>query len=251
MSAAPSVLKSIAAIRKAMTSPGKESDRSFELYSTITSLFRQSETITGGIESIEAVLALAPEIEAFRGKGSQMAAREFSRAIGYLVYLVKERLPPSELTPDRFPKEHEVPPSARDAVDCLEKLATHAFQRVQGPPVRSRHAAELRAVAWSVLDLVTEILRRPEHLAHALKVAADTRASAEERTAAVEFLVSYWDGDDPDEATVSLLEKLKADPPDRDFLVTVLQVQVELGLKDEFGAMFAVDDWDDALDEEE
>lgn len=201
------------------------------------------------LESIKAVLSLAPDIESFRGKGSQGSANEFARAISYLTYPVKERLPLSEKVPDSFPKEADIPFSAKDVVDCVECLADHAFSRTQGPPVRSRHAGELRAIAWRTLALVTEILRRPEHLAHALKVAGDTRASVKERTAAVEFLSEYWGSDDPDEPTISLLRKLEKNPPDRDFLVTVMQAQIDLGLNNEFGALDTVDDWDDAEEE--
>jgi hypothetical protein len=60
-------------------------------------------------------------------------------------------------------------------------------------------------------------------------------------------LVSYWGSDDPDEATATLLHKLEENPPDRTFLLTVLRAQIELGLNDEFGALFAVEDRDDDL----
>lgn len=246
MPANPSVLKAISAIRKAIGSSGTTTRPDFELYSSINKLFRLSAEIVGDTETLDAVLAFAPEIEAFRGKGSQMAASEFSRSIGALVYEVKERLPLSESTPDQFMKEEEIPSSAKDVVDCLEKLAAHAFARTVGAPVRSRHAGQLRAAAWETLARISEVLRRPEHLAHALKVAADTRASTGERQAAIGFLVEYWEIDDPDEATATLMRELQEKPPDRTFLVTVLQAQIELGLNNEFGALAAVDDWDDA-----
>lgn len=69
-----------------------------------------------------------------------------------------------------------------------EKLGSYFFQRVQGPPVRSQHAARLRSVAWSALGQLSEITKHPEHLAHALKVAADSRATEVEREAAISFL---------------------------------------------------------------
>ena len=99
------------------------------------------------------------------------------------------------------------------------------------------------------LARISEVLRRPEHLAHALKVAADTRASTDERQAAIGFLISYWGSDDPDEVTATLLWQLERNPPDRTFLVTVLQAQIDLGLNDEFGALASVDDWEDAEEE--
>lgn len=250
MPANPSVLKAISAIRKVIASPGTTTRPDFKLYSSTNKLFRLSAEIVGDTETLDAVLAFAPEIEAFRGKGSQMAASDFSRSIGALAFELKERLPISASTPDQFMREEEIPPSAKDVVDCLGNLAAHAFARTLGKPVRSRHAGQLRATAWETLARISEILRRPEHLAHALKVAADTRAATYERQAAIGFLVEYWGSDDPDEATATLLWKLEKKPPDRTFLVAVLRAQIELGLNNEFGALAAVDDWDAAEQDE-
>lgn len=47
------------------------------------------------------------------------------------------------------------------------------------------------------------------YLAFSLRVAADLRAPSEERQAAVEFLPIFWVGDDPDESTAALLNKLE------------------------------------------
>ena len=77
-------------------------------------------------------------------------------------------------------------------------------------------------------------------------MAADTRAATYERQAAIGFLVEYWESDDPDEATATLLRKLEKEPPDCTFLVTVLQAQIDLGLNNEFGDLAAVDDLEDA-----
>lgn len=244
MPAAPSVLRAIGAIRKIIGSPATK-DADFELYAAMSALLQKSEKIAGDAETLAAVLAFAPEIEEFRGKGSQSAARDFSRQIGYLVSLVKQQLPRPTRTHDLFPQD-EAPPPPGDVVECLEMLANHAFSRTQGPPVQSRHAGQLRAAAWEALAKSSDLIRRPEHLARAIKVAADTRAYTDERQAAIGFLVSYWEGDDPDKTTAGLMWKLEESPPDRTFLLTVLQAQVDLGLNDGFGAMFAVEDWEDA-----
>ena len=248
MPAAPSVLKAIGAIRKLIASPPAK-DASFELYAAMSALRQNSEKIAGDAETLAVVLALAPEIEAFRGKGSRSAARDFSRYISYLVDEVKYRLPRSGSTPDLFPDDN-IPTPSEDVIRCLEMLAAHAFSRTQGPPVRSQHAGQLRAAAWEILAETCDLIRRPDHLAHALEVAGDARASTDERQAAIGFLISYWGSDDPDEATATLLRKLEENPPDRTFLVTVLQAQIELGLNDELGALSAVDDWDDAREED-
>ena len=181
MPAAPSVLKAIGAIRKIIGSPATK-DAGFELYAAMSALFQKSELIAGDAETLAAVPALAPEIEAFRGKRSQSAGRDFSRYIGYLVDEAKSRLPPNS-TPDLFPDD-KAPTPPEDVIECLEMHADHAFSRTQGPPVRSRHAGQLRAGAWEALGEISEALRRPDHLARALEVAGDTRASTVERQAA-------------------------------------------------------------------
>lgn len=129
MPVAPSILKSIKAVRKAMTSPGLNDRHQMELSLALHKLHQKSGKIAANAESVEALLALGPEIESFRGKGSQMAATEFARTVCYLVTLVKERLPLSEVNPDRFTREDEVPPSAGDVIYCLETIAAHAFPR--------------------------------------------------------------------------------------------------------------------------
>jgi hypothetical protein len=93
MPAAPSVLKAIAAVRKAIAGAGQRSRPRFELYGAILDVFRQADKIVGDIDTLRAVLDLGPEIEAFRGKGSQSAASDFARNVGWLVYKAKERLP--------------------------------------------------------------------------------------------------------------------------------------------------------------
>jgi hypothetical protein len=248
MPADSSVLTEISAIRQAIAAAGQNDRSRFELSSAILNLFRDAEKIVGDLETLRAVLALAAEVEAFRGKGSQSAASHFSRGVAWLVFKTKDRLPQSSITPDLFPQEDELLEISKDTnvPECLEALAAHAFARTQGPPVRSRHAGELRAMAWGMLGDISDILRRPEFLIHALTVAADKRASTEERIAAVEFLPEYWGGDVPDQATAGLLQELKDSPPDRDFLVAVMQARIELGLDEELGALFAVEDWDDA-----
>jgi hypothetical protein len=252
MPADSSVLTAIQAIRNAIAASGRKDLPRFELSFAISHLFRQSEKIVGDVETLRVVLAAAAEVEAFRGKGSKSAASLFSRGVAWLVYQTKDRLPRSSITPDLFPQEEELREISKDTnvLECLEALAAHAFARIQGPPVRSRHAGELRAMAWGALGDIADTLRRPEFLAHALKVAADKRASTEERIAVVEFLSEYWGGDVPDQATASLLQELKDSPPDRDFLVAVMQARIELGLDEELGALSAVEDWDEARGED-
>ena len=78
MPASPTVLKSIRAIRKLLATPGVTRDHGHHLYGAVNQLFQKSKEIVENLESIQAVLAFAPEIEAYRGKGSQSTIVDFS-----------------------------------------------------------------------------------------------------------------------------------------------------------------------------
>ena len=206
--------------------------------------------IYGNLETLQAVLAFAPEIEAFHGKESQFASYEFSRSVKSLAYELLGQLPPSQIDPDYLAQESEKPPSSEDIFISLEVLAHHAFERVQGPKTRSSHSAELRGIAWETLALIARVLRRPAHLAHALAVTMNNRASEEERDGAIRYLLAYWEDEEPDEKTVLAFQTLEEDPPSREFLVSVLQAQIDLGLSNEFAALAATGDWDDAHEDD-
>lgn len=249
MPASTSVLKAIERIRNIIAGSGSKRDLSAEVRSALSDLFRQQEEIVGDIETLGTVLAFATEIETYRGKGSRPAKTSYLRRVGWLVHGIHARLSPSKITTDRLPQEEELLKAA-DALACLQALAAHIFARTQGPPVRSRYAAHLRVMAWDILGDLVDTIRRPEHLAHAHKVAADPHSSTEERMAAIGFLSEYWSYDAPDEEEAAgLLDELMKSPPSRSFLVAVLQIRIDLGLDSEFGALSAVDDWDDAEEE--
>lgn len=232
-------------MRRQLGASPKNDREAQELYFAVSELLQKGERLVADAETLGEVLALAPEVEAYRGKGSQSGAWEFASSVARLSYRAKERLPPSKKDPDSFPKEDELSAAAGDALKCLCMLSDHFFERVRGPRVRSRHVAKLRALAWQGLGRITGICRRPEHLAHALTVAANPRAADYEREAAVDFLVEYWGADAPDKATVQVLRELESEAVSRRMLVGVMQAQINLGLNDEFGALIAVEDWDE------
>lgn len=251
MSATPTVQSSITAIRQALAlDPEKQKSSDFRLSHAIGTLYRLSDDIAGDRNLLEDVVQVATEVQAFRGKGCQSAARQITQLLYNVASSVMDRLPQSETTPEFFPTANDMPPSGMVELEKLRLLAARAFACVQGPPARSQQASFLRVESWKQLGLIAEIDRQPAHLDHALKVAADKRAAVREREAAVSFLPDYWGGNDPDKATRSLLAQLKVTPPDRDCLVTVLRARIDLGLDNEFGALCAVDEWDDADDEE-
>ena len=240
-------------MRAFIASGGAKGKRALSPYPLCRDLFRNPRRILECEETLDAVLALAPEIEAYRGKGSQILQREFDDQLGGLLYHAELETFEAAPEPDLFPADREPAPPPAATPFWAEKLSDYFFERVQGKPTRSLHAAGLRSNAWSILGELSPFCRRSEPLPLALETAADRRKPDEEREGAIRFLSAYWAHEDPDKATVDLLESLRQDPPNRSFLVTVLQARIDLGLSDEMEALLEVEDWDDedAEDEDE
>ena len=170
--------------------------------------------------------------------------------LSYLVTQLVECLPEFDTAFSSFAEARNAVPSASATWDTLEKLAARALTCIQGPPSRSHHTNRLRADAWMQLGEICGTVRDPATLALALEIAANPRLTDDERENAVNFLHEFWGDDDPNEATRNLLAILEKNPPSRDFLISVLQAQIALGLNNNLGAMCAADDWDDANEEE-
>lgn len=251
MPAPSSIAKSIQAFRTFVTSGGDGSAEQRSPYSLCLDLFRIPERILENEETLDAVLALAPEIEAYRGKGSRTLQRAYDQHLGGLLFHTRLKAFEASPTPGLFLEETEAATRPAPPPFWAKKLSDYFFERVQGKPARSLHAAGLRSSAWFILGELSGIYRRSEPFSLALKTAADKRRADEEREGAIQFLAAYWAHEDPDKATVDLLESLRQDPPNRSFLVTVLEAQIELGLNDEMGALFDVEGWDDEEDEGE
>jgi len=196
------------------------------------------------------VLELAREVANYRGQGRQWASTTLSQLFSYLTTQRVQDLWECKTIFNSFADARKAVPSAAASWDALEKLAGRAQACIQGPPSRSRHTSQLRMEAWRQLGKICKIVGDPANLALALEIAANPRRHPDEREAAIGFLPRFWVEDDPDEASSKLLRDLETNPPNRTFLITVLQAQIDLGLNDEFGALFAAENWDDANEEE-
>lgn len=247
----PSIRKSIAAVRAFIASGGGEGTRDLSPYRLCHDLFQKPDQILDDSDTLDAVLALAPEIEAYRGKGSQIMQKNFNRDLGGLLYRAKLETTDHLSSTDLFSPGNEPQDSSGSPPYWAERLSDYFFERVGGKPVRSSLAGSMRYDAWLTLGELSHFYRRPEHLTLALDTAAEKQRSDEERVGAIQFLLDYWADEDPDKATIDLLENLRGNPPNRSFLVSVLQTQIELGLNDEMKALSDVDGWDDAAEEGE
>jgi len=251
MAATPSARQSIHTIRELISSPpDKKASDGNSLFFPIHHLGTRWEELVKDPSLMTEVLEVAEEILKFRGKGSQGGARHISQLFGLLVMRLVECLPEFDTTFGSFAEARNAIPSASATWDALEKFAARASACIQGPPSRSRHTDRLRSDAWMQLGTICGAVSDPTALALALEIAANPRLTANERENAVNFLPEFWGDDEPDESTKNLLTSLENEPPSRAFLITVLQAQIQLGLNDNLGAMFAADDWDDADEEE-
>jgi hypothetical protein len=198
MPVAPSLAKSIREVRPAMSNSAEGKDpHSLELSQTIFSFRAKAEKIHSDSENLAATLELAREIAAFRGKGCQIAARDFAEILSFLTNkLVSRNLPTpngdkNESTPVE-PRDDSLPEGERA---MLEMLAAYAFERLRGPRARSFHAGALRAKAWRMLFCVArfpQIRLHPDCLHLARKVVAETRATGCEQQAAMDFEDKCW-----------------------------------------------------------
>jgi hypothetical protein len=247
MTTTPSTRESIATIRE-LIDPTKKKPTGQEKQSLSLAIIRLgqgSQQILGDNELLTDILLLVGEVIAYRGRGNQYAASNISQLLSYMLGELVAELPEFETVFGAFADARKAVPSAASSWDALEKFAMRAESFARGPLARSLHVCALRGEAWYQLGLIAKIVRVPEYLALALDVARKQRAPDSERRAAIEFLPDYWGCDEPDQQTVDLLRALEEKPPSRSCLVGILQIQINFGLNDEFGALFAVDNWDD------
>jgi len=247
----PTAEEAIANIRRLITHPPEQSAAYGNgLHFAIHQLGEQSRQIAGDPELMSAVLELSGEISAYRGKGCRIAAIRMARVFGYLTILLTDELRHSGERVVSIAAARDADPSAKGTWEALERLAARAVGCIGGPASRSQHTDRLRLDAWTQLSMIAEVVREPAHLELALETAGDAKISSDVRSCAINFIPEYWVGDEPDEATVTLLTTLKAAPSTRGLLVSVLRAQIDLGLSNEFAALAAVGDWDDEDDEE-
>lgn len=244
-----STRKAIQAIREFIAFGSPKDAGSHSAYSLVHHLFQELASFCRDPEALDALLEIAPELEAYRGRGCQVMLEDYTRKLCGVTLLAVQDWQNRSGAGERSSDAGPPPEGAAAAPFWAEKLSDHFFARVQGKPPRSSFAGRLRFEAWQALGLLSDVRRRPEHLAHALKIAANRRHSEDERRGAVLFLVDYWSGEEPDEDTAAVLRRIRSKPPSRSFLAGVLEAEIELGLNGEFGALMEVEDWDEGEDE--
>ncbi len=215
------VQKSVKTIRDFIASSGGAGRGGASVaYRLMRQLFEHSGEILEDAETLDAVLALGPEIDSYRGKGSQAMQADYSRFLAELLDYAELEFSPT--APRGLPPSaNEAPGAERTPPPWAEKLSDHFLAKLGEKPGKSRLAGKLRADAWSALGGLSHFMRRSEHLDLALAAASSAANPIDEREAAVGFLLDYWADGEPDEATVALLDRLSQKPPSRSLLVAV------------------------------
>lgn len=242
MSRSPTIKQTFAIIRASIAERSKESE--YRLLSAIIHLNGCSQQIADNLKLVDELLKLAGEVSAYRGPGYQSATCSIAQLQGYVIMLIVTTLPKDVSYPS-FAEARIANPTAADTWDALEKLSAQAQACIERPTSRAKYADRLRQYAWEQLSEVCLHVRDPAWLALALKVAANPGKTSRERMGAISFLSYFWSVEDPDDATIDLLETLAADPPDRDLLMSALVALIEFGLADKMSALIAMEDWDE------
>jgi hypothetical protein len=215
------------------------------------SLYRHLPVVLTDPAMMDDLLTFWKSILQYRGEGGQFMARELTEFVASLSRHAVNGLSLYMQDIEEWPEVADLDKD-REMVDrfqCLRRLMDEAISFVQGPYSRSRHQSVLRSEMWRLLGTASAVVADPRVLEAALNVAADRKVSSIERIAAVEALVAFCGEDmEPTDEMIEVLDWICNDEKlmDRTLLVTALQAKIELGIDDEFGALNAVDKWDDA-----
>ena len=248
---APSVKVTLDSIRKAIGSaPMPAAEKEAHLYDAISQLRSKRVNILEDEGLLDDVLLLNKQVAAYRGKGSQAAIRSFSNLFDDLAFEAVCRVATIGTCFPSFAQARQDEPTHAATWSALEKIAIRALECIQSPPSRSRLSSGLKKDAWSHLGCISAAVCDPAWIDLALTQAGSKNLPDSDREATLDFLQEAWN-DTLDENTEEKLLNLQEDPPSRSFLVGVMSLLVELDLSNEFAAMDALDNWDDAHDEGE
>jgi hypothetical protein len=222
-------------------SQGRKSEkmvRHFEtvsfFYKTMHYLGQHASVFAEDFSALDSLLSLSPDIEAYRGKGSQILSADFVRLLQCITFLAIGEIPIEE-------------PRSPDAkiTDPFKRISSYALGQVIGKRVHSKRAADLRGDYWQILEDIVEEFYVQEIIELARRVACDEKASTPERRGALSCLLLKCDGNEADKETQSIIEQIRKNPPDRDTLFMILDAEVNLGILSKMAALVELEDWDE------
>lgn len=246
-----SVQETLDTIHKVIGSaPMPAAEKEAHLYDALRQLRLHRDAIIDDESLLDEVLLLNKQVAAYRGKGGQSAVRSFSNLFEDLAFEAVCRVATTRKCFPSFAQARQNEPTQAATWSTLEKIAFRALEYIESPPSKSRLSSGLKKDAWSHLGCISAAVCDPAWIDLALTLAGDKNHPTPDREATLNFLQEAWN-DTLDENAEAKLLNLQADPPSRSFLVGVMSLLIELELSNEFAAMDALDDWDDAHDEEE
>lgn len=196
-------------------------------------------------DAIDQLLEIAPQIESYRGKGSQIIGDGLPKILHCIFAVYQFSNHPDQHTDDSQPTQADLL--------TLKKIADFALTRVRGngKVLRSRRIAQLRNNYWEILTDISDVFSLPEALALAIQIAPNIKASLTERRGAIDYLLNYLSFEDApgDERTTtevkSIITSIRENPPSRDILFQILDSEVNSGEIDEMSALFELEEYDD------
>jgi hypothetical protein len=200
-------------------------------------------------EALDLLIEFIPEIESFRGKGSQTMNGKLPQILHTTLFEYAYKNPVSPRTKDSYPEATALP--------ALKKIARLALPRAVGDEkkLRSQRAAEFRKNYWKLLTDLANSFLMPEAVQAAKNVTANGKRSVTEREGALRFLLTHQallratEGEEEDTEIKALVATLRDAPPSEDILFLILNHGVESGTISEMTALIELEDWREAHDE--
>ena len=225
----------------------KTRDLSSFFYQSAHQLKQSTPVYLNHTEALDALLAAAPEFQAYRGKGTQTINDAYPKILQCILMETSYGLF-STSDPSTYTEE--------TIHTALQKIYPFALERVKGDgkPIRSKRAAKMRHSYWQVLEDISEQYGIPEAVDLAKKVASDETISIPERQGAISLLLNHlsYEPDDLVYSAASLkeitviIDKVRNNPPNREILFQILDAEVNSGSITEMAALFELEDWDDS-----
>ena len=183
-------------------------------------------------EAFGRFIRFVEEVENYSGKNSQKVHNSWQnlfRSIDCYIEIGDDEALPEEIS------------------SSLQKLAKFYLMRVVGKPARTKKLADRREVLWDTLAQISLYEMKAEILKEALSVFGNEKCRVEERYGALLCVLTHWEKGD--EKTTKLINQVRKNPPNEDFLMSILDAEVDLGLLDPMAAMVELEDYREANDE--
>lgn len=214
-------------------------------YHTVHHLRSCAPAFINHSEALDLLLETAPQLEAYRGKGTQVINDGLPQIFQSILIEIQYGSVSTKKNDPTYSEEKQQL--------AFQKIVNSAlpYARGNGKALRSRRAAELRKSYWDLLTAISEFHLIPEALQLAKTTALNEKTSLPERSGAIDYLLTHQGlladqkGGKTDPEIDTIFATLRDKPPSRDILFQILNDGVNSGEIDEMSALFDLEDWDE------